>query len=196
MHRRMHTLYIFLAMIAASESFMATPWLVKPDLRMREGCLLMSSTEMNTKFSEFSLSGRHSSPRNTQLFMNNPGYILDSFDPEADELDEELSNENLLRIVKSEIPDNEVNLLAWKCLGYKQVDGEWTSEDVFPNWRSKYPTPPDLIGEIIFVIIAIFESILKNPQQACCAITPTQLTGRCRKLISNWSPRFRSSTSR
>lgn len=36
----------------------------------------------------------------------------------------------------------------WKCLGYR-FDGdseEWKPEEVFPNWREKYPTPPDFIG--------------------------------------------------
>jgi hypothetical protein len=37
---------------------------------------------------------------------------------------------------------------VWKCLGYRfDADNEqWKNDDVFPKWREKYPTPPDLIG--------------------------------------------------
>ena len=61
---------------------------------------------------------------------------------------EELSNEQMLKIVKIECNDLEVNTLVWKCMGYRfNEDTEsWDSEEVFPNWREKYPTPPDLIG--------------------------------------------------
>ena len=62
---------------------------------------------------------------------------------------EELSNENLLRILMIECSDLEVNTLVWKCLGYRfdPVAKEWTDVECFPKWREKYPnTPPDLIG--------------------------------------------------
>jgi len=61
---------------------------------------------------------------------------------------EELSNENLLRIVKIECSDLEVNTLVWKCLGYRfdEQNQAWTSEKVFPKWREKFPIPPDFIG--------------------------------------------------
>ena len=61
---------------------------------------------------------------------------------------EELSNENILRIVRIESSDLEVNTLVWKCLGYR-FDPEtesWSNDQCFPKWREKYPTPPDLIG--------------------------------------------------
>jgi hypothetical protein len=43
---------------------------------------------------------------------------------------------------------SQVNTLVWKCLGYRfNVENEeWTPDEVFPKWREKYPTPPDLIG--------------------------------------------------
>jgi hypothetical protein len=88
--------------------------------------------------------------RTAPLLMSGPSYVLDSFDPDEDELADELSSAKLLRIVKGEVPDNEVNLLVWKCLGYKQVDGQWVSDDVFPKWKAKYPSPPDLIGDFSF----------------------------------------------
>lgn len=65
-------------------------------------------------------------------------------------LKEELSNENLYKILMIQCTDLEVNTLVWKCLGYRFVQdengGEWNSEACFPKWREKYPTPPDLIG--------------------------------------------------
>ncbi len=73
---------------------------------------------------------------------------------------DELSNENLYKILMIECSDLEVNTLVWKCLGYRFISesceggevgeggeqGKWISEEVFPKWREKYPTPPDLIG--------------------------------------------------
>mmetsp|Transcript_77899 Transcript_77899/g.158256 ORF Transcript_77899/g.158256 Transcript_77899/m.158256 type:complete len:290 (-) Transcript_77899:160-1029(-) len=63
---------------------------------------------------------------------------------------EELTNENLIRIVnrRSNVTDIEVNTLVWKCLGYR-FDPEtekWSSPEVFPKWKERYPTPPDVIG--------------------------------------------------
>jgi hypothetical protein len=62
---------------------------------------------------------------------------------------DELSNEMLRDIVLQRIPDQEVNELAWRCLGYTRdpaVEGGWSNAGVFPNWRKNYPRPPDLIG--------------------------------------------------
>jgi len=62
---------------------------------------------------------------------------------------EELSNENLLRILKIQCSDLEANTLVWKCLGYRfdETQQVWTAEKVFPKWAAKYPPPPpDLIG--------------------------------------------------
>lgn len=61
---------------------------------------------------------------------------------------EELSNENLFKILMLECSDLEVNTLVWKCLGYRfdETSKSWTDEACFPNWKQKYPTPPDLVG--------------------------------------------------
>lgn len=64
---------------------------------------------------------------------------------------EELANENLLKIVRQECSDLEVNTLVWKCLGYRYgVDGNgaprWDDAGCFPNWRTRYPVPPDFVG--------------------------------------------------
>jgi hypothetical protein len=60
----------------------------------------------------------------------------------------ELSNENILKIVKLECTDLDVNTLVWKCLGYRfNTDTEeWSASECFPNWRDKHPSPPDFIG--------------------------------------------------
>jgi len=63
-------------------------------------------------------------------------------------LKEELSNENLYKILMIECNDLEVNTLVWKCLGYRfdEEAEEWTAAEVFPKWKENFPTPPDLIG--------------------------------------------------
>lgn len=64
-------------------------------------------------------------------------------------LKEELSNENLYKILMIQCSDLEVNTLVWKCLGYRfgeNESDEWNNELVFPNWKGRFPTPPDLIG--------------------------------------------------
>jgi hypothetical protein len=65
---------------------------------------------------------------------------------EAGPTREELSNENIIQIVRIECTDLEVNTLVWKCLGYRFKGDEWTASECFPNWREKHPTPPDFIG--------------------------------------------------
>lgn len=61
---------------------------------------------------------------------------------------EELSNENILKIVQIQCTDLEVNTLVWKCLGYRfDVNSEsWQNDSVYPNWRERYPEPPDFVG--------------------------------------------------
>jgi len=61
---------------------------------------------------------------------------------------EELANENLIKIVRSECSDLEANTLMWKCLGYRfdPETKEWNNDEVFPKWKEKYPAPPDMIG--------------------------------------------------
>lgn len=60
---------------------------------------------------------------------------------------DDLADEELLKIVTEELADTEVNELIWKYLGYKRgAAGEWDNSGCFPNWRAKYPEPPDLVG--------------------------------------------------
>merc|ERR1719502_909176 len=79
---------------------------------------------------------------------------------------EDLADEVLLSIVQSEMPDDEVNALVWKYLGYKFDDakGEWDTSAVFPNWREKYPQPPDLIGVTRTYTREVDEPVLRAVQ--------------------------------
>ena len=61
---------------------------------------------------------------------------------------EELTDENLYKIIDRTASDLDVNTLVWKCLGYR-FDAEaqtWTTAEVFPKWKELYPDPPDMIG--------------------------------------------------
>ena len=64
----------------------------------------------------------------------------------------ELEDANLVKIVTLDASDEECNTLCWKCLGYRLVESSnpsqkvFETEEVFPKWLSKYPTPPDVIG--------------------------------------------------
>lgn len=61
---------------------------------------------------------------------------------------QELSDENLVKIVNLIATDEECNRLAWKCLGYRynDTDKSYNNDKVFPKWKAKFPQPPDLIG--------------------------------------------------
>jgi hypothetical protein len=62
--------------------------------------------------------------------------------------EDELTDENLYRIIKRNASDLDVNTLVWKCLGYRFNASEesWSPDDVFPKWKDRFPTPPDFIG--------------------------------------------------
>lgn len=87
---------------------------------------------------------------------------------------EELTNENLVQIVyrRSNVTDLEVNTLVWKCLGYRfdSEAGEWTSPEVFPKWKERYPTPPDLIGMQRLYTKAIDGELIKNNQRLTVSV--------------------------
>ncbi|CAM9276555.1 unnamed protein product [Chrysoparadoxa australica] len=69
-------------------------------------------------------------------------------DKEGEPTEGELSNGNLLKVLGQACTDEEVNWLVWKCLGYRynSSSGQWSADKVFPNWSSKYPEAPDLVG--------------------------------------------------
>ena len=82
---------------------------------------------------------------------------------------EELTNENLIQIVerRSNVTDIEVNTLVWKCLGYRfdSEKQEWTAPEVFPKWRERYPTPPDVIGMQRIYTKEVDGELIKNNQR-------------------------------
>ena len=89
-----------------------------------------------------------------------------------------IRNEVLLQIVQSEISDEEVNKLVWRCLGYEmtiELDPEtltatemWqVSEKVFPNWAKRFPEPPDVIG----VTRKYYPEIDQPVKEACASLT-------------------------
>eukprot|EP00559_Dactyliosolen_fragilissimus_P005117 CAMPEP_0184855634 /NCGR_PEP_ID=MMETSP0580-20130426/815_1 /TAXON_ID=1118495 /ORGANISM="Dactyliosolen fragilissimus" /LENGTH=197 /DNA_ID=CAMNT_0027350197 /DNA_START=333 /DNA_END=926 /DNA_ORIENTATION=+ len=79
----------------------------------------------------------------------------------------ELSNENLFRILSIQCSDLEVNTLVWKCLGYRfdEENEKWKNDEVFPNWKEKFPIPPDLIGMQRIYSKEIDQPSLKANQQ-------------------------------
>lgn len=84
---------------------------------------------------------------------------------EGDVRQEELTNENMLKIVEDECSDLEVNTLVWRALGYKFQNGTWDNTQVFPKWREKFPSPPDLIGMQRIFSKAIDEPCMRANQQ-------------------------------
>ena len=79
---------------------------------------------------------------------------------------DDLADEVMLSIIKQEMPDQEVNDLVWKYLGYKldETTGAWDTSDVFPNWRKQYPEPPDLVGVTRTYTRAVDEPVLRAVQ--------------------------------
>ncbi|CAN0217073.1 unnamed protein product [Ectocarpus sp. 8 AP-2014] len=81
---------------------------------------------------------------------------------------EELSNENLIKIVAEKSTDEEVNVIVWKCLGYRYDAGEdaWKAVKVFPRWEAMYPEPPDLLGVTRVYEKSVDKPVLKAVQHA------------------------------
>ncbi len=58
-----------------------------------------------------------------------------------------LTTETLWAILNNELPDDTVNQLVWRSLGYRydEPSQKWTSEQVDSAWAEKYPEPPNFI---------------------------------------------------
>jgi Domain of unknown function (DUF1823) len=56
-----------------------------------------------------------------------------------------LNAATLWGIIRDEIDDATANQLVWHYLGYREVAGVWNAAGVDPEWREKYPEPPDFI---------------------------------------------------
>lgn len=64
-------------------------------------------------------------------------------------LADEITNQNLIKIVNLQCSDADCNKLVWKALGYgyDAASNKFVlTPNVFPKWAAKYPAPPDLIG--------------------------------------------------
>jgi hypothetical protein len=58
-----------------------------------------------------------------------------------------LTTETLWAIIHGDIPDQVVNQLVWKGLGYREDPdtGAWDVSGVDPDWVEAYPEPPNFI---------------------------------------------------
>lgn len=58
-----------------------------------------------------------------------------------------LTTETLWAILNNELPDDTVNQLVWRSLGYcyDEQAQSWTAENVDAAWIEKYPEPPNFI---------------------------------------------------
>jgi len=59
-----------------------------------------------------------------------------------------LSADLLMKMVRQEIPEREVNELVWSLLGYRRNDdGTWDTTNVVAEWTEAHGhTPPDFLG--------------------------------------------------
>lgn len=57
-------------------------------------------------------------------------------------------DENILKVVEGQLPDQDCNLLCWRCLGYKfdETFQNFTNDGVMNRWKAIYPQPVDLVG--------------------------------------------------
>jgi len=100
----------------------------------------------------------------THGLIGNGSFIIQR---EGEPTHAELSNENLLRILNLNCTDLEVNTLVWKGLGYRfdPIVEIWDNANVFPKWKEKFPSPPDLIGMQRIYTKEIDQPSLKSNQQ-------------------------------
>ena len=98
-------------------------------------------------------------------------------EPETGEVSaDELTNDQIVKFVREEVTDEQVNELVWRCLGYKRTSEGWNSDDVFPKWRAKYPQPPDLVGVTRTYSKDVDEVVLRA-NQALVASIPMKYKG-------------------
>ncbi|MDJ0706266.1 MAG: DUF1823 family protein [Leptolyngbyaceae cyanobacterium MO_188.B28] len=60
----------------------------------------------------------------------------------------DLNTETIWAILNEELPDETVNQLVWRSLGYRYDNhaNQWDVSQVEPAWVEKYPEPPDFIA--------------------------------------------------
>ena len=115
------------------------------------------------------VAGPDEGPIDESSFGAAPWDPADGEDPIGDEV--------LLKIVLSQISDQEVNELVWTALGYvKEIELDmetltgkevWKPTNVFPKWAAKYTEAPDVIG----VTRKYWPEIDAPVKEACAALT-------------------------
>jgi hypothetical protein len=98
---------------------------------------------------------------------------------------DDLADEVMLTIVLQEMPDDDVNKLVWKYLGYTydEAAGAWDSSKVFPKWAAKYPQPPDLVGVTRTYTREVDEPVLRAVQ-ALQKSVPTEHKDNLRAFLA------------
>ena len=103
---------------------------------------------------------------------------------------DDISDENLLKIVLEETTDEETNELVWKYLGYRRdpATDKWDASGVFPKWAARYPEPPDLIGVTRTYSREVDEPVLRAVQ-ALQRSVPTEHKDNLRQCLRplGWS---------
>ena len=103
---------------------------------------------------------------------------------------DDLRDDELLKIVLQETPDQEVNDLVWKYLGYRldEQSSKWDTSAVFPNWAKKYPLPPDLVGVTRTYSREVDEPVLRAVQSLQKSV-PTEHKDNLRQTLRplGWS---------
>lgn len=98
----------------------------------------------------------------------------------------EIEDENIVNIVNLKYTDQECNVIAWKCLGYKynkESDKFELSSSVFPKWAAKYPDAPDLIG-ITRKYDPETDKVVRNASMDLMRSVPRTFKGGVRELVS------------
>lgn len=59
----------------------------------------------------------------------------------------ELNYTTIQAIIDDVLPDEVVNQLIWRTLGYcyNATTGQWNNQQVAPEWRTPYPKPPNFL---------------------------------------------------
>jgi len=121
--------------------------------------VFLSSMTLSDSFQHFSLSIK-AGRAPTRLFVASPTSKFRVFDPkyraplptDAKSFNEPVTFEeveqNVLKVVEGQLPDQDCNLLCWRCLGYKfdETNQNFTNDGVMNRWKAIYPQPVDLVG--------------------------------------------------
>eukprot|EP01039_Chlorochromonas_danica_P001173 gene1173-1280_t len=99
---------------------------------------------------------------------------------------DEISDANLVLIVNRVASDRQCNQLLWKCLGYQydSASDTYKNENVFPRWRQRFPTPPDVIG-VKRVYMPEIDRPVRDASVALMRSIPPTFKGGVRALVAH-----------